>query len=164
MEVYVLQVISGEEEGVIRSLKRAGYTAYAPSETRLERRGGGWHKRERIIFTGYVFLAVEKLDAEGYYTAKNDNFVIRFLGNEKPEKLQESEMEMILAMANNGKSIPVPVISFDKETKTCKVDWDLKDQPLMVKRLFVRQKRAVFEVEFAGKKHDIMLSCQIKEV
>ena len=164
MEVYVLQVISGEEEGVIRSLKRAGYTAYAPSEIRLERRGGNWHKRERIIFTGYVFLAVEKLDAKAYYTVKNDNFVICFLGNEKPEKLQESEMVMILAMANNGKSIPMPVISFDQKTKECKIDWDLKEQPIMAKKLFLRQKRAVFEVEFAEKKHNIMLSCQIKEV
>lgn len=164
MEVYVLQVISGEEEGVIRSLQRSGYTAYAPSEIRLERRGGGWHKRERIIFTGYVFLVVEKLDAKAYYTAKNDNFVIRFLGNEKPEKLQESEMEMILAMANNGKSIPMPTIRYHKKTKTSTVIWDLEEHFIKLKHLFSRQKRAVFEVEFAGKKHDIMLSCQIKEV
>lgn len=164
MEVYVLQVISGEEESVIRSLKRAGYTAYAPSEIRLERRGGNWHKRERILFTGYVFLAVEKLDAKAYYTAKNDVFVIRFLGNEKPEKLEESETGMILSMANAGEPMQMPVITFFKKTKVWQVEGNLKDKRIALKRLFLRQKRAVFEVEFAGKKHDIMLSCQIKEV
>lgn len=164
MEVYVLQVISGEEESVIRNLKRAGYTAYAPSETRLERRGGGWHKRKRVLFTGYVFLAVEKLDAKAYYTAKNDVFVIRFLGCEKPEKLEDSEMEMILSMAGDGEPMPLPVITFDKKMKAWQVEGNLKDKRIALKRLFLRQKRAVFEVELAGKKHDIMLSCQIKEV
>ncbi len=164
MEVYVLQVISGEERAVIQNLKLAGYTAYAPSEFRLERRRGRWHERERIIFTGYVFLAVEKLTAKAYYTAKNDSFVLRFLGNEKPEKLQESEMEMIVSMANFGKTMPIPIVNLHKKTGLCTVKWDLNKHSIVLKRLFLRQKRAVFEVEFAGKKHDIMLSCKIQEV
>lgn len=164
MEMYVLHVLSGQEDVVKRELIRAGQIAHVPTEVRLEHRQGSWHSRRRILFTGYVFLELEEMDARSYYTAKNTCFVIGFLGTEKPEKLLKREADMIRIMANQGKDLPTPVVTYHTKTNLHTVKWDLKESDIRLKRLFKRQKRAVFEFVLAGVKHEIMLSCEFKEV
>lgn len=164
MEMYVLHVLSGQEEVVKRELMRAGQIAHVPSELRLEHRRGSWHPRRRILFTGYVFVELEELDAREYYTAKNTCFVIGFLGKEKPEKLLEREANMIRIMSNQGSDLPTPVVTYHTKTNLHTVKWDLKESDIRLKRLFKRQRRAVFECHLAGEKHEIMLSCEFKEV
>ncbi len=59
-KVYVLHVQTGEENYVASMLSRQGYMTIVPSCNRLQRKGGKWNLIERLLFTSYVFIAIDE--------------------------------------------------------------------------------------------------------
>lgn len=92
---YVIQVKTGEENGIARKLKNQAIRAEVPIENRPIRSGGAWTKKEYILFPGYVFLDMD-FTARNYYRVKEVPGVIRFLGDSKaPSTLSYLEAEWI---------------------------------------------------------------------
>ena len=99
---YVIQVKTGEENGIARKLKNQAIRAEVPIENRPIRSGGAWTKKEYILFPGYVFLDMD-FTARNYYRVKEVPGVIRFLGDSKaPSTLSFLEAEWIRILSGNG--------------------------------------------------------------
>lgn len=87
---YVLYVVAGKELAVRDAIRVQGYDACVPREEVLERRRGFWHLRERVIFSGYVFVGLTELTTQAYYAIRPLDGVIRFLGT-PPEAITPKE-------------------------------------------------------------------------
>lgn len=159
MSLYVLHVQSTKEDDVLKCLLNKGFKAFVPKEIRLERKGGTWHPRERIIITGYVFVEME-LTPEKYYSVKAIPGIIRFLGAEKPEALREDEETYIRWLANNGEILlPSDIQIHDK--KVMVLSGILKGYEGRIISIDKRQKRAVIGIELMGQWKEITLSINV---
>lgn len=110
---YVLQVKSGAELNVRKSLAARGVLSYVPRENRTIRSGGKWTFKEYTLFPGYLFINME-LDAKKYYTIKETPDIIRFLGPDgKPSTLTCLEAEYIrLLCGPDGEAIPPATVEY----------------------------------------------------
>ena len=90
MAVYVLHVLGGKEEKIVRELTHKKITSIVPKELALIRKSGTWHEQERLLIPGYVFVQCE-FNTDVYYIAKAVNGVIRFLGAPTPLTNKDNE-------------------------------------------------------------------------
>jgi transcriptional antiterminator NusG len=125
---FALQTLSNQEykvkaniETIVRenSLEDIILEILVPSENVSEVRNGKKYSRVRKFYPGYVFVRMKMYDGAGeilqnaWQLIKNVNGVVRFVGNNNPVALKESEINDIMAKmkALDGKS--VPKISYD---------------------------------------------------
>ncbi|MFH1853231.1 MAG: transcription termination/antitermination protein NusG [Candidatus Neomarinimicrobiota bacterium] len=105
MDWFSLRVISGKEKKIRESLiieaERAGLgdsiiDVLVPSENVVEMRDGKKKVRNKVFFTGYLFVKME-LTSESRYLVENLNGVISFVGpNAEPQPLKAEEINRIL--------------------------------------------------------------------
>jgi len=110
--VYVVQCMSGKEADVQNEIFSQGYMARVPAAVRIERCGGKWLDRLRVLMPGYVFVDSPMHD-ELYHSVKGVDGVIRWLNPGRPESLSEDEIAFIRRLTANNEPVP-PV---DIETK-----------------------------------------------
>lgn len=107
---------------------------------RLERKGGTWHPKERIIMTGYVFVEVE-LTASNYYEIKTIPGVIRFLGTDRPVALKENEEKYIRWLANKGEALIPSDIKLTEDKVVTVISGALKGHEGRIISIDKRQKK-----------------------
>lgn len=125
---FTLQTLSNQEykvkvsiETIIREngLENVISEILIPSEVVSEIKNGKKYTRTRKFYPGYVFIHMKMYDRDGeilqtpWQLVRNANGVVRFVGNNNPVALKESEIGEIIAkmQAVEGKS--VPKFSFD---------------------------------------------------
>ncbi|MDR0595105.1 MAG: transcription termination/antitermination protein NusG [Puniceicoccales bacterium] len=125
---FTLQTLSNQEykvkvsiETIIKEngLENVISEILIPSEVVSEIKNGKKYTRTRKFYPGYVFIHMKMYDREGeilqtpWQLVRNANGVVRFVGNNNPVALKESEIGEIIAkmQAVEGKS--VPKFSFD---------------------------------------------------
>lgn len=119
---YVLHVITDKENAVCESIiRRCSAAAYAPSEVKLERQGGSWHERERLLLPGYVLVSGIALTDQLYHQIKDIDGVIRFLGDPPATLLPAEEaywvspsdftIEGSTVLMQNGSRYPIRSIN-----------------------------------------------------
>ncbi|MEG1925505.1 MAG: transcription termination/antitermination NusG family protein [Ruthenibacterium sp.] len=113
MNIYVLQVITGEELSVRDALIKSGITAYVPRENKIIRVRGEWKKEEQILFPSYIFVGCTLTD-EIYYQVKAVSGVIKFLGTKTPEPISEAEAIQIGMLSPTADALEPSVIEFDE--------------------------------------------------
>lgn len=102
--IYVIQTKPNQEIFLLKELERVGVKAFAPSENRKIRRRGKWHTQNVLIFSGYVFIDIEKYSPELFHKIRKLIGFIRFLGS-PPSPLSATEFEQIKWFCNHGKPI-----------------------------------------------------------
>jgi len=110
--VYVVQCMSGKEADVQNEIFSQGYMARVPAAVRIERCGGKWLDRLRVLMPGYVFVDSPMHD-DLYHSVKGVDGVIRWLNPGRPESLAEDEIAFIRRLTANNE----PVSPVDIETK-----------------------------------------------
>ncbi|MEG2841843.1 MAG: transcription termination/antitermination NusG family protein [Ruthenibacterium sp.] len=115
MEWYVLQVMTGKERAVCTALKKAGFTARAPSEIITIRRGGKEVPEEKLLFPSYVCTLID-YSANIFHAINKLPNVIRFLGMEQgvPAHLGEDDCDWIAFLSGiEDEPIPLSTVEFD---------------------------------------------------
>ena len=103
--IYVIQTKPNHEADLLKELERVGVKAFAPSENRKIRCRGKWHTQNVLIFSGYVFIDIEKYSPELFHKICKLTGFIRFLGS--PSPLSMTETEQIKWLCNSGNPIEV---------------------------------------------------------
>jgi transcriptional antiterminator NusG len=145
MNWYVLQVRTGQEPAIKGELNRQGYTAAAPTEIRMERKGGKWHEKQRIVFPSYVFIKIDLTD-EDFYRVRDIPGVIRFLGVGKPEPICENEEYIIEWLRNDDNPLEPSGLVYCTGNKVMVVSGPLKGYEGTIIRINKRQRRALLAI------------------
>lgn len=114
---YVLRTETGQEITVRDALHKIGISAIVPREIIHERSGGKWREKEKVLFTGYVFLKLPaKLDAQTYYKAKAIPKALGFccVGRE-PTPIEPQEVDYIVAMTPNDDPLGLSDILIEED-------------------------------------------------
>lgn len=158
---YVLQVKTGEELRVKDELKRLGYIAFAPRESRLIRQGGKWIEKEYILFPSYVFVNVA-YDADNYYRIKSVVHVIRFLstGN-APSPLTYLEAEWIKVLGYGDAAIEPSDVIIDDDGNVNIVNGILNNFSNRLIKFDRHKKKATFKLTICGEEKSLNLSVKV---
>lgn len=146
-ELYVLHVLTTAELDIKKKLEKDGYTAYVPTEIRLERRRGKWERKEIILIPGYVFVYVA-LYAYRYKEIREIPGVIKFLGSEGPQALTDCEVEEIEWVLNNGCSLEPSRIVLEQDGSIKVISGPLVGLEDQIAKLNTRQKKVSVIMEF----------------
>ena len=151
---YVIQVKTGEENGIARKLKNQAIRAEVPIENRPIRSGGAWTKKEYILFPGYVFLDMD-FTARNYYRVKEVPGVIRFLGDSKaPSTLSYLEAEWIRILSGNGEPLEPTLVREDGSGGITVSSGVLKWNK--------RSRKATFEITICGEARQVQLGIEVE--
>ena len=110
---YVLQVMSGHEQKVRRSLveniknqhmENFVTEVIVPTENVQEVRKGAHKIVEKRLWPGYILLKMELTD-DTWGCIKDTNGVLNFLGGDKPTPLTQKEVDEILVELEAKKSL-----------------------------------------------------------
>ncbi|MDR0679561.1 MAG: transcription termination/antitermination protein NusG [Puniceicoccales bacterium] len=125
---FTLQTLSNQEykvktsiETIIREngLENVISEILIPSEVVSEIKNGKKYTRTRKFYPGYVFIRMKMYDRDGeilqtpWQLVRNANGVVRFVGNNNPVALKESEIGEIIAKMEAVEGKSVPKFSFD---------------------------------------------------
>lgn len=128
---YVLQVMSGQENRVCKSLQYRiaedqangidnGIIEIVIPTERIEDRKGSGKKvvRDRKLYPGYVLIKVrlfdseDKLIPETWGLIRETNGIIGFIGGEHPVPLPQEEIELMLKQGTEENVAPKPAVEF----------------------------------------------------
>ena len=128
---YVLQVMSGQENRVCKTLQYRiaedqangidnGIIEIVIPTERIEDRKGSGKKvvRDRKLYPGYVLIKVrlfdseDKLIPETWGLIRETNGIIGFIGGEHPVPLPQEEIELMLKQGTEENVTPKPAVEF----------------------------------------------------
>ncbi|NMA19580.1 MAG: transcription termination/antitermination factor NusG [Lentisphaerae bacterium] len=128
---YVLQVMSGQENRVCKSLQyrttvdqsngidNGIIEVVVPTERIEERKGSGKKVvRDRKLYPGYVLIKVrlfdseDKLIPETWGLIRETNGIIGFIGGEHPVPLPQEEIDKMLQQGAEENVAPKPAVEF----------------------------------------------------
>lgn len=159
MKWYVLQVNSGDEFRVQKSLQRQNIESIIPVENRMIRKGGKWIQQEYILLSSYVFIHIG-LDAAAYYMLRGISGVKKLLcTGDAPSPLLPEEVDWLLCF---GSALLQPsTIEFLGGGVYRIVDGVLKDMVNQIEHIDRHKRRATVRVQMLGKPHTLKLSYRV---
>lgn len=157
--MYVIYVVCGREDDIIRHLRESGYTAYAPKTVIIQRKNGIYYHIPQILFPSYVFIDVKKISPEAYYKIRGLNGVGYFLNRDDP--LPEAEAAYIKELCKDGE-IGISK-GFLDNGRLVITEGFLKRHENRIVKYSRRQHRATVELTLYGKPHRIVCGVEIKK-
>jgi len=158
--VYVVQCMSGKEADVQNEIFSQGYMARVPAAVRIERCGGKWLDRLRVLMPGYVFVDSPMHD-ELYHSVKGVAGVIRWLDPGQPVPLGEDELTFIRDVTpNNLPLLPLEVATTPNLIVRNGPFAGLEHKIVSVDR---RSRRVSVCLSVLGKEHTLTLSANFGE-
>lgn len=155
--IHALQVVTGEEEAVLRRLSGLKTKFYFPKAKRQIRRGGKWRLEEHAVMPGYLFAETEKLDADQYFRMKYMPGVIRILG--EPTPLSEEESRWIRWLCREH---PIELSSVYKDgDEVLIMSGPLKNLEGRIERINYRSRKAQITVKTFDVTHKITLGLDV---
>lgn len=160
--MYVIQTKTGCELVVSKALKKLGFDIKVPEKIMNIRHGGVWSNQKYLIFTGYIFLDMNKEIAPfAYYSIKNTDGVINFLGKGKPSCMTESERQYINWLWNKGKPIEPSKVYKTASGNTMVMSGMLKKYPGEYIDVDIRHRRAKMKISFCGVQKNVTLPIEV---
>lgn len=143
---YVLQVMTGKETEVRSKLLKEFESyhedrqpkALVPRRKMIERKNGQVRQIVRTLFPSYVFLQIELNDSV-YYKIKQIPYLIRILGNGRPEPVPLQQMKPILKLCELDELIDISKVALGNTIEI--VDGPLKGFAGNIVRIDRRKKR-----------------------
>jgi transcription termination/antitermination protein NusG len=155
MNWYVLQVLSGQEKKVKRSIEEQASVrkvqdfineVMVPTENVSEVKGGEQKIVEKKLWPGYILIKME-LNDESLQYVKMTNGVVGFLGGAQPTSLTDAEVDEILKDLQKK-----------KDTVTQKHPFEIGDVVKIVDGVFYNFEGTVTEVFHEKGKLSVMVS------
>lgn len=156
--MYVIYVVSGWEDDIMRHLRKSGYAVYVPKMTVKQRKNGVYYCIPKILFPSYIFIDVKKISPEDYYKIRSANGVGYFLNTEIP--LPQAEAEYIKDLCSGGE-IGISK-GFLKDGKLIITEGFLKQHENRIVKYSKRQHRATVELTLYGEPHRIVCGIDIE--
>lgn len=156
--MFVIYVHTGSEDYVRHRLNLLGYSAYVPKMIIIQRRKGIYYQISQILFTGYVFLDMERITAEDYYKIRSISGVGNFLNRTIP--LSEAEENYIKDLCS-GEEMGINK-GFLIDGKLIITEGHLKRYENRIVKYSRRQHRATVELTLYGKPHRIVCGIDIE--
>lgn len=97
---YVIQVVAGKEEFVLKMIKKYGVQRYlkecfSPKYERRRKYLGQWHQEQAILFPGYIFVISDQVE-ELYLVLKKIPELTKILGvGEKWTPMTKEDIEIV---------------------------------------------------------------------
>lgn len=157
--MYVIYVVSGREDDIIRHLRRVGYTAYVPKMIIKQRKNGVYYYIPQILFPSYVFIDVKKISPEAYYKIRSMNGVGYFLSTDNPLPKPEADYIKDLCVEDE---IGISK-GFLKDGKLTVTEGFLKRHESSIVKYSRRQHRATVELTLYGKPHRFVCGIDIEK-
>lgn len=137
MRWYAVQVFSGYEKSVLRSLEERIARSdlkdmfgqiLVPVEEVVEMKAGQKTISERKLYPGYVLVQMEMSD-DSWHLVKNTPKVTAFIGGSalKPTPIKDKEVEIILQRMDESKTNPTQKLTFEKGESVRVIDGPFKD-------------------------------------
>ena len=163
MSMYVLQCLTGREADIQDKLYSLGYRARVPMAVRLERCGGKWLDRLRVLMPGYVLVDMPHIDDKAYYSIKDVSGVLRWLNPGRPIKLADDEAEFIRRLTQDN--LPLLPLDVDAQATGIRVlSGPLAGIDHKVISFDRHQRRAVIRIDVLGREHYVTLSAHVKDI
>lgn len=160
--MYVIQTKSGCELSAANALKRLGFDIKAPEKIMNIRCGGVWKNQKYLIFTGYVFLdSKNEIAPYEYYSIKNTDGVINFIGRGKPSCVTEAESQYINWLWNDGRPIEPSKVYKTVTGAIMVMSGMLKKYPGEYIDYDIRHRRARMKISFCGVQKEVTLPIEI---
>lgn len=159
--MYVVQCLTGREADIQGELAKVGYMGRVPTAVRLERCGGRWLDRLRVLMPGYVFVD-SPMNNEIYYNVKAVTGVIRWLNPGKPVKLTDDEAEFVRRLTTNN--LPLLPLELEVTPRLRVLTGPLAGLEHRIVSVDRHQRRAVISVRVLGKEHRLNLSAHFKDI
>lgn len=154
--MFVLYCQCGREAYIVEQLRLKSISAYSPRRLVTERRRGQWHRREEVLFDGYVFIDHTEFTPELYYTAKSCNGAIRFVSR---SQLSDTEEEYIRTLCNSGDCIGISR-GYVRDGVLHITDGFLKSLEHKIIRFNRRGRRATADVTMYGEHYRVSLTVE----
>lgn len=156
--MYVIQTKSGCELSAANALKRLGFDIKAPEKIMSIRHGGVWKNQKHLVFTGYIFLETTgEIDPHIYYSIKNTDGVINFLGKGIPTPITETERQYIYWLWNIGEPIEPSKVYKTVTGATMVMSGMLKKYPGEYVDFDIRHRRAKVRISFGDVQKNVTL-------
>jgi len=152
MPFYAIHIWTGSEPRYLAITGRKLHGTEAqliwPRRSLRIRRAGAWHESLAPIFSGYVFLQADYIDAELFATLKRAPGFIRFLlSNENIVPLERKDQELLSHFLSFGEVVEKSVAFFDENRRIRVVSGPLKNLEGMIVRVDRRKGRAKVRLE-----------------
>lgn len=154
--LYVLFAQGSYELQIVEELRQKSIRAFCPRQLKAERRLRHWHYIERLIFPGYVFVDIPKLQPWVWHSVMQCSGAIRFV-SELP--LPPDEDDYIRRLCNDGDCIGISR-GYVSDGMLHITSGFLKDIEHEIVNFNRRGKRASADVMIYGEKHRIVFSVE----
>lgn len=160
--MYVIHTKSGCELSASNALKKLGFDVKVPEKIMNIHHKGVWRNQKYLIFTGYIFLdAVNGITPHDYYSIKNTDGVINFIGKGKPSGVTEAERQYINWLWNNGSPIEPSKVYKTITGYVMVMSGMLKKYPGEYIDYNLRQRRAKLKISICGVNHSVTLPIEV---
>ena len=152
---YVMQVRTGTEETIQQQCKRTVSPdimecCYVPYYERMRRYRGAWHREQRLLFPGYVFLVSDNLEAL-YRDLKHVIGLTKLIGTGREiVPLTEEEIALIRKLGSDTELVELSR-GLITGGRTVITDGPLKGLEGCIRRIDRHKRIAYLEVEMMGR-------------
>jgi transcriptional antiterminator NusG len=169
-EIYAAQVLTGQEDKYIKRFRRLRgefekIKIYYPKRELEERKGGGTLKKEKGIFTGYIFIQIAEEEIKHYQNIfRETEGFIRFLkSNSDIRPLGGSDREIVCALITfPNAAIGSSAVYFNEKDRIEVVNGGLRGMEGDIVSVNRRKGRA--RVRFTLFNKDVYVDFSIKEI
>lgn len=164
MELYVIQVKTGEEQKYIQ-LFRSIHPTFAshldfhtPTRALFIRRRGKVRKEQKPLFPGYIFLELQEFSVELYQAFKGISGFFRFLPeNQKIQPLDQQAKEIITQLIHYGNPLGISKVTFREDGKIKVISGPLEGLEGKIVKVDKRKRRARIRLDMYETAHLIDL-------
>ena len=164
---YVIQVRSGTEENIkIQCEKKVSQEimkrCYIPYYEKMRRYKGAWHKEQRILFPGYVFVISDELE-ELFSGLKSVIGLTKLIGTgQEIVPLTEQEAALIERLGNDNGLVELSQ-GIIQGGRTVITSGPLKGMEGCIRRIDRHKRTAQIEIELMGRVVEAQVGLEILE-
>lgn len=162
---YVIQVRTGTEESIrVQCEKRIPSAilekCYIPYYERMRRYEGAWHKEQKLLFPGYLFLISDQLEAL-YLSLKGVIGLTKLIGTGREiVPLTEEETELIRRLAGEDALVEMSRGVIQKG-KTVITDGPLKGLEGYIRKVDRHKRVAWLEIQMMGRTVETQVGVEV---
>lgn len=162
---YVIQVRTGTEREIIRQCqtvipKEILEKSFLPCFEEMKRYKGAWHKEQKLLFPGYVFL-ISGNPEQLYRSLKPVIGLTKLLKTgDQIISLTESEIQFLLRFGGKEQLVKMS-IGFMEQDQVTILDGPLKGMEGYIKRIDRHRREASLELPMFGRILDVKVGLEI---
>jgi transcriptional antiterminator NusG len=159
MNWYVAHVLTGKEVEISRKINQLGIKAITPKRIMREKANGKWKAISRLLFPSYIFFLTE-MNVDRYYKLKNIPGIIRLLGDNFPQPIHDTEVNLLLRLTRDDDPLGISDV-FVEGTKVIVNSGPLVGLEGNIVKIDLRRFRAKVNINLMGKPRIVELAVNV---